>query len=158
MAFSSDNENKSKRVSALADINVTPLVDILLVLLIIFMVAAPTVHHGARLAAPDITPSDDKQPPPKEDEKDTLVIDKEGKLKFRGKEYKLKDLAALIKADPQLKKTRELYLQADLDLPYGRVMEVIGGVRRAGIKKLGVVVNADELGIQPTPEDPPKKR
>ncbi|TNE51300.1 MAG: protein TolR [Deltaproteobacteria bacterium] len=156
MAFS-DNENKSKRVSALADINVTPLVDILLVLLIIFMVAAPTVHHGARLAAPDITPSDDKQPP-KEDEKDTLVIDKEGKLKFRGKGYTLKDLAALIKADPQLKKTRELYLQADLDLPYGRVMEVIGSVRRAGIQKLGVVVNADELGIQPSPEDPPKKR
>ncbi len=132
MAFSSDNANKSKRVSALADINV----DILLVLLIIFMVAAPTVHHGARLAAPDITPSDDKQPPPKEDEKDTLVIDKEGKLKFRGKEYKLKDLAALVKADPQLKKTRELYLQADMDLPYGRVMEVIGSVRRAGIKTI----------------------
>lgn len=159
MAFSSGNdEKKSKRVSALADINVTPLVDILLVMLIIFMVAAPTVHHGARLATPDISPDDNSAPPPKEDEKDTLVINKVGQLSFRGKVVTLKQMAKFVKTDPQLKKTRELYLKADLDLPYGRIMEVIGRVRRAGIRKLGVVADANELGLEPTPPEPKKKR
>ncbi len=157
MAFGSSGGDKNKRFSggAIADINVTPLVDILLVLLIIFMVTAPTVFHGARLVPPDITPNDNKQEPQK-DEKDTLIIDKKGTLKFRGSLLSKTQLRKIVKTDPQLRKTKELYLQASLDLDYGKVMEIIGLVRRAGIRKLGIVVETNELGLTPTP--PPPKR
>lgn len=157
MAFgSSSGSGKKTRGGAIADINVTPLVDILLVLLIIFMVTAPTVHHGARLPTPDISPSDPKQPDQQE-EKDTVALDRQGQLRFRGQVFSLDKLYQLVKTDPQLQTTRELFLKADLELPYGQVMEVIGSLRRAGIQKLGVVVVAEDLGLVPTPRPPDRR-
>lgn len=157
MAFgSSSGGGKKNRGGALADINVTPLVDILLVLLIIFMVTAPTVHHGARLPTPDISPSDPKQQPQK-DEKDTVTLDRQGQLLFRGQTLTLDKLYQLVKTDAHLQSTQELFLKADLELPYGQVMEVIGSLRRAGIRKLGVVVIAEELGIAPSPRPTPER-
>ena len=79
-------EHKTKKIrsGSLSEINVTPLVDVPLVLLIIFMVTSPTVHHGARLPTPDLQPSNAKENPTQE-EKDTLTLTEEGILKLRGK-------------------------------------------------------------------------
>lgn len=157
--MASGRRKRSRDGGSLADINITPLVDVLLVLLIIFMVTAPMMHHGASLPTPDVTPSDDKNPS-KEVEKDTLVIDAKGKISLRGKPVDAKALLALLKKDPKLQKSRELYIRADMDLDYGKVMEIIGTMRKAGIRKLGVVVDSTELALPPLPVDPdaPKKR
>jgi biopolymer transport protein TolR len=144
---------KKKRGGAINDINVTPLVDILLVLLIIFMVAAPAIHHGARLATPDVQPATDPAQPSQDEEKDTLTLDAQGQIRFRGQNFTDTQLYQFVKDDPHLQKTQELYMRADLNLPYGRVMEVIGTIRRAGIRKLGAVVEADEL-YQTAPPTP----
>ena len=129
---------------SLAEINVTPLVDVLLVLLIIFMVTVPMINHGAKLDTPDLSPST-PQDPTENEEKATLFLTKQGKLKFRNKEITKKQLAQLIKTDPALVKTRELYLRAEPSLDYGDVVEIIGIMRRSGIAKLGLVVNPEDV-------------
>lgn len=131
---------------SLADINVTPLVDILLVLLIIFMVTAPMIHHGASVPAPDVSPQEKNQPPPQDAEKTTLFMDQKGQLSYRNKLIKdVATLAETIKNDADIQKSQELYLQADPNLSYGRVMEVIGTMRKAGIKKIGMVVSPEDI-------------
>ncbi len=145
MNVGSSRSNK-RSGGSLADINVTPLVDILLVLLIIFMVTAPMIHHGASVPAPDVSPQDPKQPPPQDSEKTTLFMDQSGKLSYRNQPIlDIPTLAKILKADPDLQKNQELYLQADPTLSYGRVMEVIGTMRKAGVKKIGMVVSPEDI-------------
>lgn len=145
------------RGGALADINITPLVDVLLVLLIIFMVTAPLIHHGAVVPTPDMSPSD-ATPSQKDDEKDTLLVDHKGNIKLHNQPVPLKELYKRIQADTKLQRTKELYIRAHLDLNYGKVMEIIGTMRKAGIRKLGVVVYAEELNLPPLPKDALPKR
>lgn len=134
-----------KRRAAVSDINITPLVDVLLVLLIIFMVTAPMIHHGAKLNTPDVTPNPAQSPPPQEDQKATLKLDLQGNLKLREQPYKREELLNILKQDPQLQREKELYIDAHPDIPYGQVMAIIGLIRKAGIKKIGVVVQPDDL-------------
>lgn len=152
MAMDEDHRRRRGGSSSLADINITPLVDVLLVLLIIFMVTAPMIHHGASIPTPDVSPGDSTDDG-KKDEKDTVVVDQKGVITLRGKTMTLKELYKSIKDDAKLQKSKELYIKAHLDLAYGKVMEVIGTVRRAGIKKLGVVVDTVELQLPPLPKD-----
>lgn len=140
MAFGSSNQGGS-----LADINVTPLVDVLLVLLIIFMVTAPMIHHGAKVPTPDLSPSDPKQQPPQDQQKGTLFVDQKGQISFRDKPLTFDRLFQTLQQDPEIQRSSELYLQADPSLSYGQVMAIIGTMRRAGVKKLGVVVDPDDL-------------
>lgn len=140
MAFGGSNKGGS-----IADINVTPLVDVLLVLLIIFMVTAPMIHHGARVPTPDVTPSDPKQQPPPDQQKGTLFVDQKGQISFRDRPVTFDQLFQTLKQDSEIQRTSELYLQADASLSYGQVMAIIATMRRAGVKKLGVVVEPDDL-------------
>jgi biopolymer transport protein TolR len=135
---------RRKRGDTLAEINITPLVDVLLVLLVIFMVTAPMVHHGARLATPDVSPSD-PQKQSKDEEKATLVVDRKGQILFRKKLISKTGLFEFLKKNQQLQQQQELYIKADPDLDYGVVMDIFGTARRAGIRKLGVVVDPVDL-------------
>jgi len=135
-----------KTGGALSEINVTPLVDVLLVLLIIFMVTAPQLHHGISVPTPSNAPQDNKKPPPDTKEKPTLFVDR--KRQFSYKKQKIVDLeklAKVLKKDAAIQKSKELYLQADPDLPYGQVMEVIGVMRKSGVKSIGMVVEPSDL-------------
>jgi biopolymer transport protein TolR len=139
---------KKQAGGSLADINVTPLVDILLVLLIIFMVTAPMIHHGTSVNTPDVTPQEPRQPPPEESQKTTLFIDQARTLSYRDK--KINDLGVLFRiiredAAFQASKEKEIYLQADPRLRYGQVMEVISVMRRAGVQRVGMVVSAEDV-------------
>lgn len=119
-----------KRRQALSEINVTPFVDVMLVLLIIFMVTAPLLQQGIDVNLPqakgkEITPA----------ERVVVTVKKDGKI------YLDKTAVTLDTIKLSLSKTadREVFLKADKDVPYGTVIAVMGELREIGIEKLGMV-------------------
>ncbi len=131
---------KKRNYSALHDINVTNLVDVVLVLLIIFMIAAPMMQSGIDVSLP-------KAKAGQEDMGEGLVVTITGQkvifiddvaTRLAGFEQRLK--AAKLK-----KKAKVVYLRADKSVPYGLVMEVIGKIKNLGIDDLSLVTEpADE--------------
>ncbi|BBD08337.1 ExbD/TolR family protein [Desulfovibrio ferrophilus] len=119
----------------IADINVTPFVDVMLVLLIIFMVTAPLMTQGLEVELPE---TKTVRTLPKDKDHMVLTIKKDGSLFLD--EYAVKPgeleghLKRLVKADRKF-----LYLRADKDVTYGTVVAVMGEVKSAGIDKMGVV-------------------
>ncbi len=129
------------RRGLVADINVTPLVDVMLVLLIIFMVTAPMMTEGIEVNLPATTtkalPSEDDQP--------LLVsINKDGEISLG----KIKVGLSLFKQElaklPEEKKKEPVYLRADQDVPYGLVVKTMAAVKQAGFEKLGMVTRPDD--------------
>ncbi|MDY6988780.1 MAG: protein TolR [Thermodesulfobacteriota bacterium] len=119
----------------MADINVTPLVDVMLVLLIIFMVTAPMMMQGVNVSLPQTT----SKPLPAE--KDHLTISVDGSQQIYINDYKvaLDALQAKIKKILEGRPDQKVYLRADRSVPYGVVVQVIAEVKMAGIEKLGMV-------------------
>ena len=119
----------------ISDINVTPLVDVMLVLLIIFMVTAPMMIHGVKVNLP-ITES--KSIKSKEDPlilsitKKRLIFIENYNIEFKSLKGKLKKIFAN-------RAETEILLQADKDVPYGFVMKVMSQVKEAGISKVGMI-------------------
>jgi len=143
MAFSSGSGRQT-----LADINVTPLVDVMLVLLIIFMVTAPLIQQGVEVKLPDAR----AQPVKAEEEKLVLSVKADRSLWLGGGDaparLTLEELEERLRANARLRQDRELYLMADRSLPYGYVVEVMAAVQRAGVQNLGMITN-------PSPPRPP---
>jgi biopolymer transport protein TolR len=125
-------ENGQKPIS---DINVTPLVDVMLVLLIIFMVTAPMMMHGVKVDLPRTVLKSVKT----EEDPLMLTLTKE-KLIFI-EEYKVeyKDLRGKLEMIFANREGKEILIQADKDVPYGYVMEVMSQVKDAGITKVGMI-------------------
>jgi biopolymer transport protein TolR len=125
-------ENGQKPIS---DINVTPLVDVMLVLLIIFMVTAPMMMHGVKVDLPRTVLKNIKT----EEDPLMLTLTKE-KLIFI-EEYKVeyKDLRGKLEMIFANREGKEILIQADKDVPYGYVMEVMSQVKDAGITKVGMI-------------------
>lgn len=123
------------RSDLISDINVTPLVDVMLVLLIIFMVTAPMMIHGVKVNLP-ITES--KSIKSKEDPlilsitKKRLIFIEDYNVTFNALKEKLKKIVAN-------RAGKEILLQADKDVPYGFVMKVMSQVKEAGITKVGMI-------------------
>jgi len=123
------------RQGLISDINVTPLVDVMLVLLIIFMVTAPMMIHGVKVSLP-ITES--KSIKSKEDPlilsitKKRLIFIENYNVEFKSLKGKLKKIFAN-------RAGKEILLQADKDVPYGFVMKVMSQVKEAGITKVGMI-------------------
>ena len=123
------------RSDLISDINVTPLVDVMLVLLIIFMVTAPMMIHGVKVNLP-ITES--KSIKSKEDPlilsitKKRLIFIENYNVTFNALKGKLKKIVAN-------RAGQEILLQADKDVPYGFVMKVMSQVKEAGISKVGMI-------------------
>jgi biopolymer transport protein TolR len=130
--------NTEKR--AMADINVTPLVDVMLVLLIIFMVTAPMLSMGIDVNLPRVkSKSIDLA-----EEKLVLSI-KENKEIFLNKtRMPLQDLNAKLAAIFAERVDREIFLRADKNVPYGFVVEVMSEIRKAGVDKLGMITEPPE--------------
>jgi biopolymer transport protein TolR len=125
----------------LTEINVTPLVDVMLVLLIVFMVAAPLIQQGVEVKLPHAAAQ------PIKDEEAKLVLSvKEDKSIWLGTsdqptQVPLADLEERLKANARLQKDAQLYLMADRDLPYGFVVDVMAAVQRAGVTNLGMITD-----------------
>ncbi len=120
----------------MADINVTPLVDVMLVLLIIFMIAAPMLHQGIEVALPRV----DAAPLPLRME-DPLVlsIDRDGKIFLRETPVEIEDLVDQVKAQTAARGDDSVFLKGDREVGYGRIMEVLDVLHQGGIVHVGMV-------------------
>jgi len=119
----------------MSDINVTPLVDVMLVLLIIFMVAAPMMIQGVDVNLPKTTAKNIKS----QDEPLILTVDKKGEVFIENHAIPLDSLEVKIQKIFQNRREKEILLRADKDVSYGFVIDVIARVKKAGIDKLGMV-------------------
>mgnify|MGYP000969241768 CR=1 FL=1 len=124
----------------LSEINIIPLVDVMLVLLIIFMITAPMMQHGVNIDIPKVT----TKPLPAKDEPQILSITKDQQLVLNEKKLSLKDLKPAVQFLFANKKDKEIFLRADKDVPYGFVVSCMGIVREAGIEKVNIVTRPIE--------------
>ncbi|AUW59512.1 protein TolR [Sphingobium sp. SCG-1] len=137
------------RRAPMADINVTPLVDVMLVLLIIFMVTAPLLVTGVPVNLPD-----SKAKGLDQDQKPTLVsLDRNGGLFVDDTEISMGDLPgrlAEIRAANAGMEPPQIFLRADTALDYGRVMDVMGELSAAGLNKVALVSTSASEGAPAT--------
>jgi biopolymer transport protein TolR len=119
----------------LSEINIIPLVDVMLVLLIIFMITAPMMQHGMNIDIPKVT----TKPLPAKDEPQILSITRDQQLVLNEKKLNIKDLKAAIQLLFVNKSDKEIFLRADRDVPYGFVVNCMGIVREAGVEKVNIV-------------------
>jgi biopolymer transport protein TolR len=125
----------------MGEINVVPLVDVMLVLLIIFMVTAPMLTQGLDVALPETNSSALKQ----SDEVLVLTVTKDGKLYLDEFAVEVDGLAAKIKNIVERKPDTKIYLRADKDVPYGSIVRIMAQTREAGIKDLGMVTEPERI-------------
>ncbi|NWF76311.1 MAG: protein TolR [Nitrospirae bacterium] len=122
--------NRERNV--LSEINVTPFVDVMLVLLVIFMVTAPLLQQGIDVNLPK---AKGKDLPP--EERITLVVKKNRVIYMNDNPVSLSEMNKKLKAISKL--NPNVFLKADKDVPYGFVVEVMGEIKEAGIEKLGMI-------------------
>jgi len=127
---------ESRQRRFLAEINIIPLVDVVLVLLVIFMVTAPMLYRGMDINLPTSASNTIKP-----EIRAVLSIEKDQRL------YLDKDQVSMVQLEQKLRVLKEehkdvsIYLRADRDVPYGVVVQVMDGVKKAGIEKLGMVTD-----------------
>jgi biopolymer transport protein TolR len=118
--------------SVLSEINVTPFVDVMLVLLVIFMVTAPLLQQGVDVNLPK---AKGKDLPP--EERISLVIKKDRTIYMNDTPITIPQMHQKLEAISKL--NPNIFLKADKDVPYGLVVEVMGEIKEAGIEKLGMI-------------------
>ncbi len=122
-----------------SEINVTPMVDVMLVLLVIFMVTAPLMQQGVKVDLPET--SAEAMPQQKTNEKLVLTLTKDKRAFLGSSEIPFERLEEMLAANAKLKADKELYLHADQRLPYGIVVAVMAAAKRGGAESLGMVTD-----------------
>jgi biopolymer transport protein TolR len=141
MAMTLPSRAGDRRV--LSEINVTPLVDVMLVLLIIFMVTTPMLQRGTDVQLPQAEQSE-----PKEEERITLTLTREGRLYLNNQEIPRANLRYRLMA---LTRNRErvVHFRGDAQVPYGLVIEVMDALKAAGIETVGMITERPSGPVRP---------
>ncbi|HZO05653.1 MAG TPA: biopolymer transporter ExbD [Solirubrobacterales bacterium] len=123
-----------------SEINVTPMVDVMLVLLIIFMITAPMMNTGVDLDLPQVNAQNIEDPAGKL----VLSIDPARKLYLGGTQVTWKDLEVKLSSNERVKKEQQLYIEADQSLPYGVVVTAMALAKKAGVAKVMMLTDPTE--------------
>lgn len=139
MGMKGVNNNEGRTV--LSEINVVPLVDVMLVLLVIFMVTAPILYQGVDVNLPKV---ESRPMPAAEREKKIIItLNEKGEIFIEKKQYSLPELKVEIRTQIKSQGKRieeeDVFLRADSNVPYGTVMKVMAEIKNAGVNKLGLV-------------------
>jgi biopolymer transport protein TolR len=119
----------------MAEINVTPMVDVILVLLIIFMVTSPLMVAGVTVDLPETTAA----PMTGQDEPISVTVDSNGDVYIQETKIKKADLATKLQAIVGEKKDSRIFVRGDKTIDYGKVMEVVGAINAAGFTKVALL-------------------
>ncbi len=133
----------------LSQINVTPFVDVMLVLLIIFMVTAPMMETGVEVNLPEVADA-----PTLDQAKEPLIVSvtRDGGIAVGSSQVESPEkLMPVLRQILSTREEKEVFLEADRDVPYGRVVQVMAAIKGAGVSKVGMVA-------QPPEEPAPRRR
>ena len=129
--------NRGSGRVTMSEINVTPMVDVMLVLLIIFMVTAPLIQQGVKVNLPEARAA----PVEASEKKLVLSIDMQKRVYIGEAEVALDELEKKLAANAKAQSDKEVYLHADRDVPYGVVVDVMAAAQRAGITNVGMITD-----------------
>lgn len=132
MAVDSSGQRDGMTIS---QINVTPFVDVMLVLLVIFMVTAPIIQQGVQVNLPQTKAA----ALPGREEQLVVAIARNGRIYLNDNQVSLSELGRKLSSIRKLQPNKEVYLRADQDVRYGVVVKTIAEIKQAGIEKLGMV-------------------
>jgi biopolymer transport protein TolR len=127
---------------AISNINVTPLVDVMLVLLVIFMVTAPILQQGVNINLPKVRAAALTG----EEQQLVVAVNRKGQVYLNDTPTDMAELGTKLQAILKLRPDRQVYLRADQNVRYGEVMQVIATIKGAGVERLGMVT-------EPPPQD-----
>ena len=130
-----DSSSQQNGTTTISQINVTPLVDVMLVLLVIFMVTAPIIQQGVQVNLPQAKAG----AIPGKEEQLVVAITRNGRIFLNDNPMTLPELGKKLRAISKIRRDKEVYLRADQDVRYGIVMRTIAEIKQAGIEKLGMV-------------------
>jgi biopolymer transport protein TolR len=136
---------RTRTDAPMSDINVTPLVDVMLVLLVIFILTAPLLTSAIRLELPKAQGAQAGEAPLAV----TLVVNSQGQVFLNDKLTSLPALAAQLKDVAASRPDTEVQLRADQSVPYGRVVEVMGVTQKAGLSRIGFVADPPAPTVAP---------
>jgi biopolymer transport protein TolR len=126
------------RASAMAEINITPMVDVMLVLLIIFMVAAPLLTVGVPVELPKTAAS---ALPTEQEEPLTITLTADGTMLIQTTETASDELIPKLRAIASERSDDKVFLRADGSIPYDKVMQVMGALNAGGFRNIGLVTD-----------------
>lgn len=131
----------------MSEINVTPMVDVMLVLLVIFILTAPLLASSIKLDLPKTDAATSGTAP----KFVTLVVDKAGEIFLNEKPVAIEELRSSLTRTAGLNPATEVQLRADETVPYGKVVEVMGVAQKAGLSRIGFVVEAPTIAAAARP-------
>jgi biopolymer transport protein TolR len=147
MAISGGRGNAEGRTT-MHEINVTPLVDVMLVLLIIFMITAPFIQQGVKVNLPEVKAA----PVEATEKKIVLSVDAHRRVYIGEASVRLEELEQKLRANAKAQADKEVYLHADRAISYGIVVEVMAAAQRAGISNVGMITDPVYGGRSPANE------
>ncbi len=133
---------KRRRYQPMSEINVTPFVDVMLVLLVVFMITAPLLTVGVQVDLPETTANN----LPGDDEPLTVTIDSDGVLYLQELKVEIGELVPKLRAIAAERPDLRIFVRGDKAIDYGRVMQVMGTINAAGFTKVGLVTELPRAG------------
>ena len=131
---------RRRRRRLMGEINVTPFVDVMLVLLIVFMITAPLLTVGVTVDLPETTSA----PLPGQDEPLSVSVDRDGDIYLQDSAIGLDELGPRLQAITERRPDARIFVRGDKVIDYGRVMDVVGAIHAAGFNKVALVTEFQE--------------